>query len=48
MKSMLGNTGIEVPPLVFGGNVSGWTANAATAFAAAAEFERWQGTLGPH
>jgi aryl-alcohol dehydrogenase-like predicted oxidoreductase len=28
----LGRTGIEVPPLCFGGNVFGWTADAATSF----------------
>jgi aryl-alcohol dehydrogenase-like predicted oxidoreductase len=33
MKSTLGDTGIEVPPLIFGGNVFGWTANEATSFA---------------
>jgi aryl-alcohol dehydrogenase-like predicted oxidoreductase len=33
MKNMLGNTGIEVPPLIFGGNVFGWTADEVTSFA---------------
>jgi aryl-alcohol dehydrogenase-like predicted oxidoreductase len=32
MKSTLGNTGIEVPALIFGGNVFGWTADEATSF----------------
>jgi aryl-alcohol dehydrogenase-like predicted oxidoreductase len=29
----LGNSGIDVPPLMFGGNVFGWTADKATSFA---------------
>jgi aryl-alcohol dehydrogenase-like predicted oxidoreductase len=29
---MLGNTGLEISPLVFGGNVFGWTADRATSF----------------
>jgi len=29
----LGNTGLEIAPLVFGGNVFGWTADEATSFA---------------
>jgi aryl-alcohol dehydrogenase-like predicted oxidoreductase len=33
MKNMLGNTGIDVPPLIFGGNVFGWTADEVTSFA---------------
>ena len=33
MKNMLGNTGLEVPPLIFGGNVFGWTADEVTSFA---------------
>jgi hypothetical protein len=33
MKNMLGNTGLEVPPLIFGGNVFGWTADEGTSFA---------------
>ena len=28
-----GNGGLETPPLILGGNVSGWTADAATSFA---------------
>ncbi|MBX5452847.1 MAG: aldo/keto reductase [Acidobacteriia bacterium] len=31
-KRQLGHSGIEVPPLVFGGNVFGWTADEATSF----------------
>jgi len=31
-KRRLGRSGIEVPPLVFGGNVFGWTADEATSF----------------
>ena len=31
-KRKLGNTGIEISPLVFGGNVFGWTADRATSF----------------
>jgi aryl-alcohol dehydrogenase-like predicted oxidoreductase len=33
MKRTLGKTGIEVPPLVFGGNVFGWTADEKMSFA---------------
>ncbi len=32
MKRTLGNSGIEVAPLAFGGNVFGWTADEATSF----------------
>lgn len=32
-KRALGNTGLEVAPLAFGGNVFGWTVDEATAFA---------------
>ena len=32
-KRKLGNSGLEVAPLAFGGNVFGWTADAATSFA---------------
>lgn len=32
-KSPLGRTGLEIAPLVFGGNVFGWTADQATSFA---------------
>src|SRR5262249_31358283 len=31
-KRKLGNSGLEVAPLVFGGNVLGWTADEATSF----------------
>jgi aryl-alcohol dehydrogenase-like predicted oxidoreductase len=31
-KRRLGGSGIEIPPLVFGGNVFGWTADEATSF----------------
>jgi aryl-alcohol dehydrogenase-like predicted oxidoreductase len=31
-KRALGKSGIEIPPLVFGGNVFGWTADRATSF----------------
>lgn len=31
-KRRLGRSGIEIPPLMFGGNVFGWTANEATSF----------------
>jgi aryl-alcohol dehydrogenase-like predicted oxidoreductase len=31
-KRQLGRSGIEVPPLIFGGNVFGWTADEATSF----------------
>jgi len=31
-KRALGRSGIEVPPLIFGGNVFGWTADQATSF----------------
>jgi len=31
-KRALGRSGIEIPPLMFGGNVFGWTADAATSF----------------
>jgi aryl-alcohol dehydrogenase-like predicted oxidoreductase len=31
-KRALGKSGIEIPPLVFGGNVFGWTADQATSF----------------
>jgi len=31
-KRKLGNSGLEIAPLVFGGNVFGWTANEATSF----------------
>jgi aryl-alcohol dehydrogenase-like predicted oxidoreductase len=27
MKKKLGNTGLDISPLVFGGNVFGWTAD---------------------
>jgi aryl-alcohol dehydrogenase-like predicted oxidoreductase len=33
MKRKLGRTGLEIAPLVFGGNVFGWTADQATSFA---------------
>jgi aryl-alcohol dehydrogenase-like predicted oxidoreductase len=33
MKRKLGSTGIEIQPLVFGGNVFGWTADERTSFA---------------
>jgi aryl-alcohol dehydrogenase-like predicted oxidoreductase len=32
-KRKLGRSGIEIPPLMFGGNVFGWTADQATSFA---------------
>ena len=32
-KRRLGRTGLEIAPLVFGGNVFGWTADAKTSFA---------------
>jgi aryl-alcohol dehydrogenase-like predicted oxidoreductase len=32
-RRTLGRTGIEIPPLVFGGNVFGWTADETTSFA---------------
>ena len=32
-KKPLGNSGMAVPPLIFGGNVFGWTADEATSFA---------------
>src|SRR3989337_1828832 len=32
MKRKLGNTGIEVAPLAFGGNVFGWTIDEPTSF----------------
>jgi aryl-alcohol dehydrogenase-like predicted oxidoreductase len=32
-KKTLGNTGMAVPPLIFGGNVFGWTADEPTSFA---------------
>jgi aryl-alcohol dehydrogenase-like predicted oxidoreductase len=32
-RRTLGRTGIEIPPLVFGGNVFGWTADEASSFA---------------
>ena len=32
-RRMLGRTGIEIAPVVFGGNVFGWTADEATSFA---------------
>ena len=31
-KRKLGNSGLEIAPLIFGGNVLGWTADAATSF----------------
>jgi aryl-alcohol dehydrogenase-like predicted oxidoreductase len=31
-KRKLGGSGIEIPPLIFGGNVFGWTADEATSF----------------
>ena len=31
-KRKLGGSGIEIPPLMFGGNVFGWTADEATSF----------------
>ena len=31
-KRRLGNSGLEIPPLMFGGNVLGWTADEATSF----------------
>ena len=31
-KRKLGRSGIELPPLMFGGNVFGWTANEATSY----------------
>src|SRR5215469_16634254 len=31
-KRMLGRTGLEISPLVFGGNVFGWTADQAASF----------------
>jgi len=31
-KRNLGNSGLEIAPLIFGGNVLGWTADAATSF----------------
>ena len=31
-KRELGRSGIKVPPLMFGGNVFGWTADEATSF----------------
>lgn len=38
-KRTLGRTGIEIAPLVFGGNVFGWTVDDATAFAMLDHFE---------
>jgi aryl-alcohol dehydrogenase-like predicted oxidoreductase len=32
IKRMLGKTGMEIAPLVFGGNIFGWTADQATSF----------------
>jgi aryl-alcohol dehydrogenase-like predicted oxidoreductase len=32
-KRKLGKTGLEIAPLVFGGNVFGWTADEPTSFA---------------
>ncbi len=32
-KRRLGSTGLEIAPLVFGGNVFGWTVDQQTAFA---------------
>ena len=32
-KKPLGNSGMAVPPLIFGGNVFGWTADEAISFA---------------
>src|ERR1700738_351441 len=31
-KRKLGNSGLEIAPIVFGGNVFGWTADEATSF----------------
>src|SRR6202030_4798114 len=31
-KRRLGNSGLEIAPIVFGGNVFGWTADEATSF----------------
>ncbi len=31
-KRKLGRSGLEIAPLVFGGNVIGWTADEATSF----------------
>src|SRR5438094_9369731 len=31
-KRKLGNSGLEISPIVFGGNVFGWTADEATSF----------------
>ena len=31
-KRKLGNSGLEISPLVFGGNVIGWTADEPTTF----------------
>lgn len=38
-KRKLGRTGFEIGPLVFGGNVFGWTVDAATSFALLDRFE---------
>ncbi|MGA9773787.1 MAG: aldo/keto reductase [Blastocatellia bacterium] len=38
-KRQLGNSGLEVAPLAFGGNVFGWTADEATSFRLLDEFE---------
>ena len=32
-KRKLGSSGLDIAPLVFGGNVFGWTADEATSFA---------------
>jgi aryl-alcohol dehydrogenase-like predicted oxidoreductase len=37
-KRSLGESGLEIAPLVLGGNVSGWTANEATSFSALEAF----------
>jgi aryl-alcohol dehydrogenase-like predicted oxidoreductase len=42
---MLGKSGLETPPLIFGGNVFGWTADEATSFALLDRFAAAGGTM---
>jgi len=42
---MLGSSGLKTPPLIFGGNVFGWTADAATSFALLDRFVAAGGTM---
>jgi len=44
-RRMLGNTGFEVAPLAFGGNVFGWTADEATSFRLLDRFVEGGGNL---